>query len=161
MFGGLTGGLTEQRKAPRDENYWDMWKFTFCPNFSACSFTFFLFLINTVMYIYLVVATCFLFDKGLDAKAFLGPDLALLNTYGARNPWEMRYNYQLWRLVTPMFLSTGFSQWSMNCIALMILGFMLESSKVGILRMGLFYFICVIGGEIFGAVCSSDLMVGN
>ena len=32
MYGGLTGGgRGDNVKPPRKENYWDMWKLTFCP----------------------------------------------------------------------------------------------------------------------------------
>ena len=31
LYGGLTGGGGNIGKPPRKENYWDMWKSTFCP----------------------------------------------------------------------------------------------------------------------------------
>lgn len=48
LFGGAAG---EQDKHPREENFWDMWKFTFCPHFRLCSFTFLLIFIEVVVFI--------------------------------------------------------------------------------------------------------------
>lgn len=44
--------------------------------------------------------------------------------------------------------------------SLLIIGFLVESAKMGIVKMAIFYLIAGIGGNLFGAVCSSDLTVG-
>ena len=52
MYGGLTGsGGNNVGKPPRQENYWDMWKSTFCPKFTVVSFTFIIWLITTGVYL--------------------------------------------------------------------------------------------------------------
>jgi len=38
-------------KAPRDYNFWDFWKYTFCPNFTFLAFPFVVWVINTALYI--------------------------------------------------------------------------------------------------------------
>lgn len=48
MFGGSKG---VQDKHPRLENFWDMWKFTFCPHFRICSFTFLLIVLQLLVFI--------------------------------------------------------------------------------------------------------------
>ena len=87
MFGGLAGGTGNQAKDPRSENFWDMWKFTFCPNFSPNSFTFYLTIVLTIMYIMELVFTFSQSDRELNSNVFLGPDPRTLNTFGAKNPY--------------------------------------------------------------------------
>ena len=58
MYGQLTGqGGNNIGKHPRQENYWDMWKSTFCPQFSYFSFTFMIFALNTLMYLLTLLMT--------------------------------------------------------------------------------------------------------
>lgn len=45
----------------------------------------------------------------LNNKVFLGPSTKLLDTWGAKNPYQIQQNYQYWRLITPALLSNGFS----------------------------------------------------
>ena len=67
----------------------------------------------------------------------------------------------MWRLFTTLFLSVGFSNYAIASVALLIIGFMVESSRVGIVRMALFYFIAGGVASIFSALVSSDLSCGN
>jgi len=68
-----------------------MWKFTFCPTFTPYSFVFLIWIINTLAY--LVTLTMTIFGNGLNPLVFLGPDLGILNDFGALNPYETRTNY--------------------------------------------------------------------
>lgn len=93
MFSGLTGNAGGSAgKHPRQENYWDMWKTTFCPQFTPVSFTFLIWLINTGVYL----ATLIMMvspDKELNNSEFLGPDRRTLHAWGALDAYEIRYNY--------------------------------------------------------------------
>lgn len=51
MYGGLTGSGGNIGKLPRKENYWDMWKSTFCPSFTLLSFIFVIWAVNTLVYL--------------------------------------------------------------------------------------------------------------
>ncbi len=42
---------SSSRSSPRDENYWDMLKFTFCPRIRLISFTSFLLLVNSALFV--------------------------------------------------------------------------------------------------------------
>ena len=93
MYGQLTGsGGNNIGKHPRQENYWDMWKSTFCPQFSYFSFTFIIFAINTLMYLLSLLMTT-QGDKSLNQYVFLGPDLHTLHKWGALDAYEIRYNW--------------------------------------------------------------------
>ena len=58
-------------KAPREYNFWDFWKSTFCPNFTVFAFPFIIWLINTALYIATLIGAGV---KGypLDDRVFLG-----------------------------------------------------------------------------------------
>lgn len=73
----------------------------------------------------------------------------------------MRYDWQYWRLVTPLFLSVCFQQFVFNSCALVLLGFILEATGIGFAKMATIFIGSGIGGTFFGAVCSSDLAVGS
>jgi len=75
-------------KRAMQENFWDMWKFTFCPQFTAMSFTFFCVLVNLFFWILTLIFTP-ISGAHLNKLVFLGPDTALLNKWGAKNPYEI------------------------------------------------------------------------
>lgn len=84
-----------------------MWKYTFCGNFSILAFPNIVFNVITIIYILELIISETNFT-GLNSFVFLGSDLYLLDQWGAKNPYEIRYNYQYWRLITPIFLTLGF-----------------------------------------------------
>jgi len=87
LFGGLSGGGGQQTKDPRQENFWEMWKFTFCPSFHTNSFINYLILINTAVFIMELVLTGVNNAYSLNDQVFLGPDQRVLNDMGAKNPY--------------------------------------------------------------------------
>ena len=66
-----------------------MLKFTFCPTFTVYSFIFFVTLLDIIIYIATLIAT------GADGESlgdeFLGPSTEVLDQFGAKNPFKMRY----------------------------------------------------------------------
>ena len=60
--------------------------------------------------LYLITLFVTIFDKQyvLDPLQFLGPSPWLLDKFGAKDPYKMRYDLQLWRFFTPMFLHASF-----------------------------------------------------
>ena len=117
------------------------------------------FLIITAVYILELVLTIFSGDD-LNDFVFLGPPLSLLNTMGAKNPYEERYNWQLWRLATPLFLSVGFLHWIFNSVCILIVGFIVEGSKIGFVKMAIIFIVTGMGGYLMGSVCSDHAAVG-
>ena len=81
-------------------------------------------LINTVVYITSVVLTVVSDKYELNTQAFLGPSGKLLNEMQAMNPYAIRKEFELWRLLTPLFLTGSFSQYTQNSIFLLIFGSM-------------------------------------
>jgi len=69
-----------------------MWKTTFCPQFNMITFTFIIWLINTVVYIVTLFVTAGS-DRELNELVFLGPALRTLHKFGALDAYEIRYNY--------------------------------------------------------------------
>ncbi|CDW77937.1 rhomboid family [Stylonychia lemnae] len=134
----LGGGPNNQQFVdPRRESFFDMLKFTFCPTFTIFSFIFFITLIDVLVYITTLIANTAK-SYPLDDSNFLGPSIITLNTFGSNNPWQMRYKYQVWRYITPIFLHAGFMHIFSNMLSQMIIGFMLES-VMGPFRVGLVY----------------------
>lgn len=84
-----------------------MLKFTFCPTFTIFSFIFFITLIDVLIYITTIIASLAKYHE-FDYNNFLGPTMNTLNTFGSNNPHKMRYDFQIWRFFTPMFLHAGF-----------------------------------------------------
>jgi membrane associated rhomboid family serine protease len=80
--------------------------------------------------------------------------------WGALYAAPMKYKYQYWRLITPFFLSVCFQQFVFNSCALVLLGFILEATGIGFIKMATIFIGSGIGGALFGAICSSDLAVG-
>jgi len=97
MFQGLNfmsvsqGGASAGKPA-RKENYWDMWKTTFCPQFSIVSFTFMCWAINTLVYLASLVFMVSP-NKELNPAVFLGPDLRTLHAWGALDRFEIKENW--------------------------------------------------------------------
>ena len=161
MYGGLTGGgRGDNVKPPRKENYWDMWKLTFCPQFTMLSFIFLIWVVNTVMYLLTLLTTWIRKDRELNRWVFLGPDLEVLHAWGALDAYQIRYNFQIWRFFTSLLLSTGFSTYCISSGALMIVGFMVENAKVDPVRMAIFYFMTGILANLFSVCVQDQISVG-
>ena len=79
-----------------------MLKFTFCPTFTIKSFIFFISMVDIIMYIITLVIS--ISKYSLSTDSFLGPYIVVLNDFGGKNPYLMRYNYEVWRFLTPIFL---------------------------------------------------------
>ena len=160
MFSGLMGNAgASAGKPPREENYWDMWKSTFCPQFTIVSFTFLVWLINTAVYIITLFMTVSP-NKELNYNVFLGPDLRTLHSWGALDAYEIQHNFQVWRLFTSLFLSVGFSVFMISSGALMVIGFIVENKKMSPTRMALFYFASGILGNLFSVCVQNEVSVG-
>lgn len=159
MFSGLQGGSGTQTKPPREENFWDMWKFTFCGNFKPTAVPAVIYFVMTGVYIASLVGSELFYD-GLNNYVFLGPSLQLLQDWGAKDPYAMKYKYQYWRLVTAAFLSDGFLQYVFNSLTLLLIGFICDGTGAGFNKMAMIFFGSAIGGTLFGSVCSSFLAVG-
>lgn len=59
----------------------------------------------TAIYLATLISCPFVPNGDLNSYLFLGVEPAYLNTLQAMNPWEVRYNYQLWRPFTSLLLT--------------------------------------------------------
>ena len=159
MFAFMNGGHG-QTKPPREENFWDMWKFTFCSNFTPKALPAVMFYTNTFVYALTIIVSQVDNNYSLNSSVFLGPDVTLLAEWGANDPYKMLRQNQYWRLITPIFLTVGFMQFIFNSACLVLIGFILEATGMSFAQMSAIYFGSAIGGTLFGAVCSSELCVG-
>lgn len=161
LFANGNGDQRHATKEPRQENYFDMWQTVFCPSFSPLKFTFMIWVVNTCVYIALLTATLVIGDYGLNPNVFLGPDVNLLNTWGCLNQYEIHENYEVWRLVTTLFLSPGFMVWGENSFLLLLIGFMVENVRMGVGKMAAIYFGIGILTSLFTVTCEPELSCGN
>ena len=146
-------GESNPNKPPREESYWDMWQTTFCPAFSPLKFTFIVWVLNTVIYIVTLGIAMFSGNYRLNDNAFLGPDPEILNNWGALNQYEIRVNWQVWRLLTYMFLTPGFSVWGINSVLTLIIGFMVENNQISSIMMACIYISIGVLTGLFTAAC--------
>lgn len=124
------------------------------------SFPFIIWAINTMVYLASMV-TVFI-EKDLNNFIFMGPNPRFLNYVQAMNPYEVRYNYQYWRPLTSLFLTSGFYEYAIMTAYVLLFGFMLASTGMSFPRMLFFYLLSGYVGALFGAVCDSEgaLFVG-
>ena len=124
------------------------------------SFIFVIWVVNTVIYLATLFTTWVRRDRELNYFVFLGPDLRVLHAWGALDAYEIRYNWQIWRLMTSLLLSTGFSTYCISSGALMIIGFMVENSKIDPVRMCIFYLLTGVLGNLFSVSVQDKVSVG-
>lgn len=72
----------------------------------------------------------------------------------------MRYNLELWRFVTPMFLHANFAHLCSNLLSQLVMGSMLEGNGLGFKRFACFYLLSGVGGILFSSLTSDSMAVG-
>jgi membrane associated rhomboid family serine protease len=87
----------------------------------------------------------------LDPRVFLGVKPDYLNNLQANNPWEVRYNAQLWRPFVSLFFTADFEQYVNSSFFLLLIGFMNQNTKIKFIPMFIFYLIAGFGGIMFGS----------
>jgi membrane associated rhomboid family serine protease len=71
----------------------------------------------------------------------------------------MRYEAQVWRFITPVFLHGSFSHLAGNSLTLLLLGQLVEYDMGSWLFL-FFYLLTGFGGILFSALCSDAISVG-
>ena len=90
-----------------------------------------------------------------DSSSFLTPKGEVLVAFGAKDCAKMRYDYEIWRFVMPMFLHANLFHLLSNVVFQLILGFRLEPA-LGVTRFIGVYILCGIGGILFSSLVSPD-----
>ena len=127
---------TEGRKNPRDENFWDMLHYSFCPTFTISSFTFWIIVINTAIYIATLVFGGINMQGQLlevNIGSWIMQNFALI-------PPAIRVKFELWRLITPVFLHLSLSHIVTNSFSLVFWGSLIETF-LGLKSMIIVYFL--------------------
>mmetsp|Transcript_8931 Transcript_8931/g.15128 ORF Transcript_8931/g.15128 Transcript_8931/m.15128 type:complete len:174 (+) Transcript_8931:347-868(+) len=88
----------------------------------------------------------------------MGPDSSILQKFN-KNPYKIADNFQIYRLVTPIVIHTGFNHLISNLATQLIFGSWLEG-MVGFNHTMATYIVSGIGGNIFSAYCSDANSVG-
>mmetsp|Transcript_22035 Transcript_22035/g.24498 ORF Transcript_22035/g.24498 Transcript_22035/m.24498 type:complete len:202 (-) Transcript_22035:29-634(-) len=87
----------------------------------------------------------------------MGISSSKLSSFGAKNPYNIRYNYQLYRWVIPIFLHANFMHIFFNTVALFWIGFNVERNPISFFAL---YILSGIGGFIFSSLIDDSIAVG-
>lgn len=135
-----------------------MWTTTFCPNFTCSSFTALLVIAQALVYIACLVFTNML-EAGFNDAFFLGVQPETLQNFGMRMPYLIKEDWQIWRLVTPVLLSHGFSSIVIFILLEMFIGFMVEQA-MGSMRMFVFSLVVAVGSNLFASAMTDEYAAG-
>jgi len=158
---GATGNVPfmvtiRQEGDPRKETFTDMMKFACCPTLTWKSFTAFITIVDIVMYIITLSV-----NGGPNTKCleFLCPKGITLDQFGERDNSEIKYNYELWRFITPIFLHAHFLHIFFNAASQLMFGSQVEL-MLGSFRLVVFYILCGVGGNVLGGLITQNPAVG-
>ena len=87
-----------------------------CPSAAFLSIVFLLVLINVGVF------TAELSYGSIDNSALLAATPETLNLFGEKDPFLMRYEYDWFRFITPMFLHANLGHLLANLVAILIIG---------------------------------------
>lgn len=136
-----------QEGDPRKESCFQMCKLTCCPTITFKSFTAIITIVDIVMFI---VTLAFGMQTG-GRTEFLSPTIDTLVKFGGRTVYDIVARYQVWRFITPVFLHANFLHIFFNCFSQLIFGSQVEV-MLGTKRFIVFYFLCALGGNLFGGL---------
>jgi len=124
-----------------------------CPRLSLCSFLF------AISFVQICVFVAELSLGGISNKSLLAAESETLYAMGDKDPYSMRYKFELWRFITPVFLHGDVMHLFANVLAQLMIGSSLEAD-IGIGRFMALYFLSGFGGILFSALCSDMRSMG-
>ena len=127
-----------------------------CPLFSFKSFTFLLILLNFLTFLASLIYGGF----QPNSLTFLAINTDTLVLFGLNSPYFIRFHYQILRLFTSLFLSTGSLQLLCSSLVLMVLGSNFEFSTSWKTLL-LVYFVGGFAGELFSDLFTDYPTIGN
>ena len=126
------------RPNPRKESFLQMLKFTFCPSLKFHSFIVLITLTDILIFLSCDGYSIYKYQS-LNSNVFLGPTNETFEEI-KKDPYQLRVNYQAWRLITPIFLHMGFVQLVTTMLSQIIFGSILEA-MIGFSNTFMVYFI--------------------
>jgi membrane associated rhomboid family serine protease len=147
----LIGNTMDDFSNPRKEHFCKFLKIYCCPSFSVKSFVFLVSVFNLCLYIATLA-------YGIEdtPKYFLRPKLSgFLIKLLQKDKIKIKEDYQVWRLVTYMFIHYDIIHITLNTISLFIIGFAVER----IMKVYKFIGLYLLSG--FGAIILSTVSSPN
>ena len=124
-----------------------------CPTFRFFSIVFLLSWIETAVFF------TELTYGGINNSSLLAAEPATLTLFGNKDPYLIRYEYEAWRFVTPIFLHANIAHLLSNVIGQLMIGSQIEND-IGSLRFLVLYLMSGIGGILFSAMCDNGQSCG-
>jgi len=159
-FMGYNTTPDSQPIKPRDESMIQMFYYACCPGLTWISFTTFITLVDIIMFIITLCAGGITSGNPSTAAQFLQVNPMTLYYFGDRYPYYMRYEYQIWRFITPVFLHAYFLHIFFNMCSQLIFGSLVEGMVKSLWKVVALYFLADFGGNLFGALVSDTPAVG-
>lgn len=110
------------------------------------------FILSMIQLALVLISLCFEGFAPLAENPMLGPPGIVLDEMGAKDTRKIVVDYQLWRLVTPIFLHAGFIHLLTNLVMQLRLAIFLEI-KWGLKTFLIIYFLAGVFSSCFSAVC--------
>ncbi|GAB1221087.1 hypothetical protein ENUP19_0063G0047 [Entamoeba nuttalli] len=157
-------GNPQELEVPIPVNYFKLYGYSCCPCFipppcsPANSHRYCLALFSASFMLSIVQIIMLIVEISLDGfekpsiNWMLGPTSKAMNTLGAKNDYEIKCNYQLWRLITPIFLHGGIIHLLCNLTMQLRLGMIIER-RWNSFRFLIVYFVSGIIGNCFSIIC--------
>lgn len=147
----LFGEPRESDVDPRKETFFQMLRFNMCPELKFLSFCTITAIFLTIMYI---------IQLAVDGIKLSGAFLEVGHSgffiiWGSRILSKITIDYQIWRLVTPLFLHLTFMHWLFNSISILIWGSLLEA-YIKPVRMLILFMATGIAGNCFALCFAGD-----
>ena len=136
-----------------------MLKYSCCPSLTWVSFTVFITIVDVVIFMITLFVGGITSGNPSTPALFLQVNPLTLYEFGDRYPYYIKYHYQFWRFLTPVFLHAFFLHIFFNSMSQLIFGSMLES-LMQTWKLIVLYFMSGIGGNLFGALVSDVPAVG-
>ena len=146
LYSVLGVNRDDPNKDPRSENFFDMLHYSFCPTLRFMSWTVMVSLINIALFI-ITLAIEGIYTPG----EFLQVNSTGIISTFAQDSYQIRVNYQYYRLLTACFFHLSFSHIVMNTFSLLIWGSIIETF-VGTPIYIIIYLFSGIAGNLMSAV---------
>lgn len=124
-----------------------------CPRLELYSF------LTIISFIQVCIFLCELTYGGINNTALLAAEGSALMKMGMKDPYLMRYEFEIWRFIVPVFLHSDVMHLCLNVVAQLMIGSSLEAD-IGVPKFAALYFLSGFGGILFSICCSDMRSVG-